>query len=143
MDQKQYEEYIKNVTPTNRIGKNVCSAFFFGGMICTLGQFLSRSFMRAGMEKEDASLAMLLCLIGLSVLFTGFHWFQKLAKIAGAGVLVPITGFANSIAAPAIEYQKHGQVFGVGCRIFMIAGPVILYGIFSSWVLGFFYYLLA
>lgn len=81
-------------------------------------------------------------LVLLSVILTGFNIYPKLAKFAGAGTLVPITGFANSVAAPAIEFQKEGQVFGIGCKIFTIAGPVILYGIFSSWVLGFIYWIL-
>ena len=82
-----------------------------------------------------------LILVLLSVLLTGFNIYPSIVKFGGAGALVPITGFANSVASPAIEYQKEGQVFGIGCKIFTIAGPVILYGIFTSWVLGFIYYL--
>ena len=81
-----------------------------------------------------------MCLIFLSVLLTGLNVFQKLARFCGAGVLVPITGFANSVASPALEYKAEGQVFGIGCKIFTIAGPVILYGILSSWVLGVIYW---
>ena len=83
-----------------------------------------------------------ICLVFLSVFLTGVGLYQKLAKFGGAGTLVPITGFANSVAAPAVEYKKEGQVFGIGCKVFTIAGPVILYGIFSSWVLGLIYYIL-
>ena len=142
MDQQEYNEYIKRVTPVNPSWVNVCLAFFVGGVICTIGQMLTEWFLSMGMEKDAASAAMLLCLIGLSVLLTGLNLFPRLVKFGGAGALVPITGFANSVAAPAIEYKKHGQVFGIGCKIFTIAGPVILYGILSSWVLGVIYWVL-
>lgn len=142
MDQQQYNEYIKKVTPKHNTFVNVCRAFLVGGIICTLGQALTNWFLSMGMEKDAASSAMLLCLIGLSILLTGFNIFPKIVKFGGAGALVPITGFANSVAAPAIEFQKHGQVFGIGCKIFTIAGPVILYGVFSSWALGIIYWLL-
>lgn len=141
MDQQEYNEYIKRVTPVNPSGVNVCLAFFVGGVICTIGQMLTEWFLSMGMEKDAASAAMLLCLIGLSVLLTGLNLFPRLVKFGGAGALVPITGFANSVAAPAIEYKKHGQVFGIGCKIFTIAGPVILYGVFSSWIFGLIYWL--
>lgn len=141
MDQQEYNEYIKRVTPVNPSWVNVCLAFFVGGVICTIGQMLTEWFLSMGMEKDVASAAMLLCLIGLSVLLTGLNLFPRLVKFGGAGALVPITGFANSVAAPAIEYKKHGQVFGIGCKIFTIAGPVILYGVFSSWIFGLIYWL--
>ena len=96
--------------------------------------------MSLGMEKETAGLYTTLSLIFLSVLFTGLNLYQKLANFAGAGTIVPITGFANSVAAPAIEFKEEGWVFGVGCKIFTIAGPVILYGVFCSWVLGVIYW---
>ena len=94
-----------------------------------------------GLGKEDAATVCTISLILLSVMLTGFNLYPKIAKFGGAGALVPITGFANSVAAPAIEFQKEGQVFGIGCKIFTISGPVILYGIFSSWVLGAVYWL--
>ena len=94
------------------------------------------------MDKEAAASAETLCLILASVLLTGFNLFSKIVKFGGAGALVPITGFANSVAAPAIEYKKEGQVFGIGCKIFTIAGPVILYGTFTSWVLGVIYWVM-
>ncbi|MEF9955465.1 MAG: stage V sporulation protein AC [Clostridium sp.] len=142
IDKKQYGKYMKEVTPTHSTFKNVCRAFLTGGIICMLGQFLTNLFLQRGMEKEAASAWTLLCLIFLSALLTGLNLFQKIAKFGGAGALVPITGFANSMAAPAIEYKAEGQVFGVGCKIFTIAGPVILYGIFTSWVLGVLYWLI-
>ena len=94
-----------------------------------------------GASKEDAKLYNLITLIFLSALATGLGLYSKLAKYAGAGTLVPITGFANSVAAPAVEYKSEGQVFGIGCKIFTIAGPVILYGVLSSWILGLIYYI--
>ena len=101
----------------------------------------SGSIQELGMDEQQAGGFCSLALIALSVLLTGFHVYSKLVTFAGAGALVPITGFANSVAAPAIEFKKEGWVFGVGCKIFTIAGPVILYGIFTSWVLGIIYWL--
>ena len=99
-------------------------------------------FMKNVVGKEEAAAWTLIILIGAAVLLTGFNLFCKIAKFAGAGVLVPITGFANSVVAPAIEYKKEGQVFGIGVKIFTISGPVILYGIVISWLLGIIYYML-
>lgn len=137
-----YSQYVKQVTPKHSIVKNTIIAFIVGGIICTIGQFFTGYYKAMGAEEEAAKAYNSLTLVFLAVLFTGFGLYQKLAKFAGAGTLVPITGFANSVAAPAVEYKKEGQVFGIGCKIFTIAGPVILYGIFSSWVLGLIYYIL-
>ena len=112
-----------------------------GGLICLLGQILINFFMYLGLEKETAINDETLILVFLAVLLTGLNIYQNLAKHGGAGSLVPITGFANSIAACAIEYKKEGQVFGIGCKIFTIAGPVILYGLFCSSLLGLIYWL--
>ena len=117
-------------------------AFLSGGLICTLGQVIMNICKSMGMNKEISGSWTSLILILLSILLTGLNLYQKLAKWGGAGTLVPITGFANSVAAPAIEYQKEGQVFGIGCKIFTIAGPVILYGILTSTGLGLIYYFL-
>lgn len=136
-----YNEYVKENTPKKSWFINLCKAFVIGGLICTLGQLLTDLYMRSGMEQETASLYTTLSLIFLSILFTGLNLYQKLANFAGAGTLVPITGFANSVAAPAIEFKEEGQVFGIGCKIFTIAGPVILYGVFCSWILGVLYLL--
>jgi stage V sporulation protein AC len=112
-------------------------AFLTGGIICVIGQFLlNYGGNTLGMDKEMAGSFCSLILVLLSVLLTGFNIYPSIVKFGGAGALVPITGFANSVASPAIEYQKEGQVFGIGCKIFTIAGPVILYGIFTSWLLG-------
>ena len=106
-----------------------------------MGQILQNLLLEYGLEKDTASAWTLLALVFTSVLLTGLNLFQKIARWAGAGVLVPITGFANSVASPALEYKVEGQVFGVGCKIFTIAGPVILYGIFTSWMLGLIYWI--
>ncbi len=139
---EKYSQYVKQVTPKNSILMNTIKAFIVGGIICTIGQLLIKYYMYLGAGEETAKLYNTISLVFLSILFTGLGLYQKLAKFGGAGTLVPITGFANSVAAPAVEYKKEGQVFGIGCKIFTIAGPVILYGIFSSWILGIIYYLL-
>ena len=140
--EKKYEEYVKQVTPTYSLGKQMGKAFVSGGFICLLGQGITNLLIQNfSMEKEDAGGWCSLLLILLSVLLTAFHQYAKIVAWAGAGALVPITGFANSVAATAIEFKKEGQVFGVGCKIFTIAGPVILYGIFTSWILGVIYWL--
>ena len=143
MDEKQYNEYIKQITPTHNTFLNVLKAFLTGGIICTIGQALNQWFSSGmNMEKTEASAWTLIVLIGLSILLTGLNIFPRIVKFGGAGALVPITGFANSVVAPAIEYKKEGQVVGIGCKIFTIAGPVILYGVLASWVLGLGYWLL-
>ncbi len=139
---KIYQQYIDEVTPSHNVWINMLKAFIVGGIICCIGQILNHWFISMGISKEDAGTWVSICLIGAAIVLTGFHIFGPIAKFGGAGALVPITGFANSVAAPAIEYKKEGQVFGIGVNIFTIAGPVILYGIFSSWVLGVLYYLL-
>ena len=137
---KLYEQYVKEKTPRHNLFLNMCKAFFLGGLICLLGQVIYHYFELRNLSPDECSRWMSLSLILLSVLFTGTGIYQKLAAWGGAGALVPITGFANSVAAPAIEYKKEGQIFGVGCKIFTIAGPVILYGIFTSWGLGLIYW---
>ncbi|MCR5792943.1 MAG: SpoVA/SpoVAEb family sporulation membrane protein [Lachnospiraceae bacterium] len=138
---ERYAKLVKERTPVHNLWKNVFRAFWTGGAICLLGEVISGLFEHTGMGKENVGASTSLILIALSVVLTAFGWYAKLARYAGAGVLVPITGFANSIAASAIEYQVEGQVFGIGCQIFKIAGPVILYGIFYSWLLGVFYWI--
>ena len=139
---QRYNEYVKRVTPTHNLFLNMAKAFLAGGLICVLGQFLLNYGKSMGLDKEMAGSWCSLILVALSVILTGFNIYPRLAKFGGAGTLVPITGFANSVAASAIEYKKEGQVFGIGCKIFTIAGPVILYGIFSSWLLGLIYWIL-
>lgn len=140
--QKKYNEYVKQVTPTHNLWLNMAKAFVMGGIICCIGQFILNTCQNYGMDKETAGSWCSMLLILLSVLLTGLNIYPSLANWGGAGALVPITGFANGVAAPAIEFQKEGQVFGIGCKIFTIAGPVILYGVFCSWVLGLLYWVL-
>ena len=140
--EKDYEEYVKRITPTHNLYLQMLKAFITGGSICIVGQFLLNLASRQiGMDKETAGSFCSLVLVLLSVLLTGFNIYPSIVKFGGAGALVPITGFANSVAAPAVEFKKEGQVFGIGCKIFTIAGPVILYGIFTSWVLGLCYWI--
>lgn len=138
---QQYEKYVKGVTPTHNLGLQMLKAFIVGGIICTIGQAILNYAGGMGLDKQTAGSWCSLILILMSVILTGFNIYPSIVKWGGAGALVPITGFANSVAAPAIEFQKEGQVYGVGCKIFTIAGPVILYGIFTSWVLGLIYWL--
>ena len=129
IDKKEYQEYIKTITPVFPLWKNMLRAFVTGGAICTLGQGIRSGLQALGAGEEQTAVFQILALILLSVVQWG-----------GAGALVPITGFANSVAAPAIENQAEGDVFGVGCKIFTISGPVILYGVLASWVLGILYW---
>lgn len=141
--EKEYKEYVKRITPTHNLFLQMLRAFITGGLICTAGQFLlnfakNTLSMDQDMAGSFCSLVLVLC----SVLLTGFNIYPSIVKFGGAGALVPITGFANSVAAPAVEFKKEGQVFGIGCKIFTIAGPVILYGILTSWALGLIYWIL-
>lgn len=139
--QKQYEEYVKAVTPVHSLPLNMSKAFFTGGVICVVGQVILNYADNLGLDKDTAGSWCSLILILFSVILTGCNLYSKIGRFGGAGSLVPITGFANSVASSAIEYKAEGQVFGIGCKIFTIAGPVILYGILSSWILGVIYYL--
>lgn len=139
--EKQYEKYVKQKTPVHSIWLNMGKAFVTGGIICTVGQLIYNYCEIKDLSKDSCSGWTSLMLILFSIILTGMNIYPKIAKWGGAGALVPITGFANSVAAPAIEYKKEGQVFGIGCKIFTIAGPVILYGIFTTWILGFLYWL--
>ena len=141
---QKYQERVKAVTPTHNLLLQMLKAFVVGGIICCIGQaILNYATNSAGLDQETAGAWCSMLLVLLSVVLTGFNIYPKLVEWGGAGALVPITGFANSVSAPAIEYKKEGQVFGIGCKIFTIAGPVILYGIFTSWILGVFYWLLS
>ena len=139
--QKEYEAYVKEKTPVSNLKMNMLKAFVSGGAICVVGQAILNFCKSQGISEEMSGSWTSLILVLISVILTGFNIYPRLAQWAGAGVLVPITGFANSVAAPAIEYQKEGQVFGIGCKIFTIAGPVILYGTVVSWVLGVIYWI--
>lgn len=136
-----YGEFVKQVTPTRSLPLSMLKAFVVGGAICLIGQILTSLLLSQGLEKDDAAAWTSLLLILGSVILTGFNIYPSFAQFGGAGALVPITGFANGVASSAIESKAEGQVFGIGCQIFSIAGPVILYGIFTSWVLGIIYLL--
>lgn len=139
--QQKYNQYVKEVTPTHNLWWNMIKAFVTGGIICCIGQFILNTCQNYGMDRDTAGSWCSLLLVLLSVILTGLNLYPSIANWGGAGALVPITGFANGVAAPAIEFQKEGQIFGIGCKIFTIAGPVILYGIFSSWILGLIYWI--
>lgn len=138
---QEYSEYVKQVTPTHNMWSQMLKAFVVGGIICCVGQFILNTASDMGLDKETAGSWCSLLLVLSSVILTGFGVYSKLVKWGGAGALVPITGFANSVASCAVEYSVEGQVFGIGCKIFTIAGPVILYGVLSSWGLGLVYWL--
>ncbi|MBO5388722.1 MAG: stage V sporulation protein AC [Lachnospiraceae bacterium] len=140
---QEYNQYVEAVTPKHNCFKNCINAFLVGGIICTLGQFISNILMNNfDVSREDASAWTSVLLVLTSVLLTAFNLYKKLAKFGGAGALVPITGFANSVAAPTIEYQKEGEVFGKGVKIFTISGPVILFGILTGFITGLIYWIL-
>ena len=140
INKKEYGYYVKDVTPVHCLWKNMLKAFLTGGSICLVGQAILNYCKNIGVEEKMAGSWCSLILVLISVILTGLNIYPKIGKWGGAGALVPITGFANSVAAPAIEFQKEGQIFGIGCKIFTISGPVILYGIITSWVLGLLYW---
>lgn len=139
--QKEYDKLVKKVTPKNNLPLQMFKAFITGGAICVIGQGILEGAKAMGLDKDMAGTWCSVLLILFSVILTGLSLYQPIANFGGAGALVPITGFANSVCAPAIEFQTEGQVFGVGVKIFTIAGPVILYGIFTSWFLGLLYWI--
>lgn len=139
---KKYNKYVSEVTPKHSLFLNCIKAFITGGTICLIGQVFMSLFINSGMSNDKAASFTTLSLILLSVILTALNIYPLITKWGGAGSLVPITGFANSVVAPAIEYKKEGQVFGIGCKIFTISGPVILYGIMSSWFAGIIYYII-
>lgn len=139
--EQAYRQHVEQTTPKYSMGARMVKAFLVGGLICLIGQgILNYATNRMGIDMETAGSWCSMLLVLASVLLTGFGVYHKCVEWGGAGALVPITGFANSVASAAIEYQKEGQVFGIGCKIFTIAGPVILYGIFTSWALGVVYW---
>lgn len=139
---KDYQEYVEQISPKTNLWVQMGKAFVTGGAICCVGQFIMNMAMNQfGLDKEIAASWCSMLLILTSAILTGFSLYGGLVKWGGAGALVPITGFANSVVASAIEYQTEGQVFGIGCKIFTIAGPVILYGIVTSWGLGVVYWI--
>ena len=141
MTEKEYGKLIKDMAPRSPLGKDCLIAFLVGGLICTLGQLCLNGYTALGLDEIGASTATCVTLISLSALLTGLSLYDDIAKHAGAGTLVPITGFANSIAAPAVEFKTEGFVLGVGAKMFTIAGPVIVYGTVASVVYGIIYWI--
>ena len=141
MTERQYGKLVQQISPKSPIGKDCLLAFIVGGGICTLGQLFANWYQMLKLSKDDAYMAASMSLVVLSALLTGLSLYDNLAKYAGAGTLVPITGFANSIAAPAVEYKTEGFILGVGAKMFTIAGPVIVYGVSASVVYGFIYWI--
>ena len=130
--QKKYQEYVDKKSPNSPILKNCFNAFWVGGLICTFGQIISLICKARGFDEATSGTIVSIILIAISAFLTSLNLFNKIGKFAGAGSLVPITGFANSIVAPSIEFKSEGYVMGVGSKMFTIAGPVLVFGICTS-----------
>ena len=141
MTNEEYGKLVKELSPRSPIVKDCFNAFWIGGLICTVGQLFINGYTALGLEEKMAGTAASMSLVALSALLTGLSLYDNIAKHAGAGTLVPITGFANAIAAPAIEFKTEGFVLGTAAKMFTIAGPVIVYGVSASVVYGFIYWL--
>lgn len=133
---KQYDEMVKKASPSSAYVKNCLMAFVFGGGICAFGELLFWAYEQAGLRETDARTAVSITLIGITALLTALKVFDNIAKLAGAGTIVPITGFANSVVSPAMEFKSEGFVLGMAAKMFVIAGPVLVYGIMASMVYG-------
>ena len=142
MTEREYGKLVKEMSPKSPMWKDCVGAFVIGGLICTVGQCFMNFYDYLGLEKEKAGTAASMSLVVLSALLTGLSLYDNIAKFAGAGTLVPITGFANSIAAPAVEFKTEGFILGVGAKMFTIAGPVIVYGVSASVVYGVIYWII-
>lgn len=136
---KEYQEYVNTKSPNSPIIKNCFNAFWVGGLICSIGQIIFNYCKYRGMDVQMSNTIVSIILIGLSAFLTGLNLFNRIGKFAGAGSLVPITGFANSIVSPAMEYKSEGYVMGVGGKMFTVAGPVLVFGISTSIVIGIIY----
>lgn len=141
MEKHQYAKAVKRASPNSKKGKDFLCAFTVGGLICAVGQLIREIYAQLGIGETGIQTLVPVTLIFIAVLLTGLKIFDKIAKHAGAGTLVPITGFANAVAAPAIEFKKEGFILGVGAKMFSIAGPVILYGTTASVIYGVIYYI--
>lgn len=138
---EEYDQMVKRHLPKTKSYKTIPAAFLVGGLICVLGEALADAYTAMGVSEELCGTAVSITLVFLSALFTGLNLYPKLAKFAGAGTLVPITGFANSVVSPALEFKTEGLILGLGAKLFIIAGPVLTYGVSASVVYGFFYWL--
>ena len=141
MTEKEYGKLVKSMQPRSPIGKDCIFAFLIGGLICAVAQLAMNGYTALGLEKADAGTATSMTMIALSALLTGLSIYDDIARFAGAGTLVPITGFANAVVAPAIEFKTEGFILGVGAKMFTIAGPVIVYGVSASVVYGLIYWI--
>ena len=141
MTERDYGKLVNSLCPQSPMGKDCIRAFCIGGLICTVGQVFLNLYGNLGLDKEAAGTATSMTLVVISALLTGLSLYDNIAKYAGAGTLVPITGFANAVAAPAVEFKTEGFILGVGAKMFTIAGPVIVYGVSASVVYGFIYWL--
>ena len=140
MTEREYGRLVKQMSPRSPMWQDCLNAFWIGGLICTLGQVFVNWYTSLGLDKEMAGTAASMSLVVLSALLTGFSLYDNIAKHAGAGTLVPITGFANAVASPAVEFRTEGFILGVGAKMFTIAGPVIVYGTVASVVYGIIYW---
>ena len=138
---KEYQNYVNKKSPNSPIIKNCFNAFWVGGLICSIGQIIFSFCLYKGLDETASGTIVSIILIALSAFLTGLNIFNKIGKFAGAGSLVPITGFANSVVAPAMEYKSEGYIMGVGAKMFTVAGPVLVYGISTSIIVGFVYFL--
>ena len=136
MTPQEYSAYLKRIAPPSPIVKDTTLAFLTGGAICALGQLIQNGFLALGLEKSDAGTAVSISLIFLSALLTGLNRYNSIARFAGAGTLVPITGFANSVVSPAIDCKSEGFITGMAAKMFIVAGPVIVFGTLASVVYG-------
>ena len=136
MSKQEYQAYVKKVSPSSPLGKNMLLAFLVGGAICTVGQLFSNYYMSMNLGKDAASTATSVTMIFLGALLTALHLYDNIAKFVGAGTIIPITGFANSIVSPAMEFKSEGLVLGLAAKMFVVAGPVLVYGILTSTVYG-------
>ena len=141
MTEKEYGKLVKDMMPKSPIWKDCLNAFWIGGLICAIGQAILNAYLALGLPEKEAGTAMSMTLVLISALLTGFSLYDNIAKHAGAGTLVPITGFANAISSAAIEFKTEGFVLGVGAKMFTIAGPVIVYGVAASVVYGLIYWI--
>ncbi len=139
---EQYDKMVKKASPDSPILKNCIKAFIVGGVICTVGQIITNIAKLWGADVEEAGTYTSVILVVAASLLTGLGLYSKLGKFAGAGSIVPITGFSNSVTSPAIEFKKEGMILGLGAKIFIVAGPVILYGVLTSVLVGIVYYFL-
>ena len=142
MNEKEYNKLVQDLAPKSPILKDCIFAFLIGGLICAIGQAFINLYTYLGLEETTAGTAASVTLVGLSALLTGLSLYDNIAKYAGAGTLVPITGFANAISAPAVEFKTEGFILGVGAKMFTIAGPVIVYGVSASVVYGLIYWIM-